>query len=195
MNKSLNSIALLGTSADPPTCGHEALLKGLLTIFPKVITWASDNPIKRHAASLSIRHKLLKALVDDINNPQLELIQDLSSPRTISTLKKASSRWPNANLVFVIGSDLTGELPHWVQVKDFLKKARIGIALREGWPLEKNHIKNIELLGGAIDFLPLEIPASSSSNFRELYKTSDIPKAILPLLINLNLYGLTASQK
>ena len=195
MNHSLNSIALLGTSADPPTCGHESLLRGLSTLFPRVITWASDNPIKQHAASLSIRHKLLKALVDDINNPQLELIQDLSSPRTITTLEKASSRWPNTNLIFVIGSDLTGELPNWFKVKDLLKKARIGIALREGWPLKRDHIKNIEILGGSIEFLPLEIPASSSSKFRELYKTSEIPKAILPLLQNLNLYGLAASHK
>ena len=41
-----NSIALFGTSADPPTLGHEALLSELTKIFPKVITWASDTLIK-----------------------------------------------------------------------------------------------------------------------------------------------------
>lgn len=195
VNNYLDSIALLGTSADPPTCGHEALLKGLLTLFPKVITWASNNPLKEHATSLETRHELLKALVEDIDNPQLEIIQGLSSPWTITTLEKATSRWPKANFVFVIGSDLAQEIPNWLQVKDLLKKARIAIAIREGWPLKQSQINKIEVLGGKIDLLPLTIPASSSSIFRENFKTSQIPKAILPLLKNQKLYGLTNSSQ
>ena len=48
-------IALLGTSADPPTLGHQALLEGLLQHFGQVATWASDNPMKRHGAALDQR--------------------------------------------------------------------------------------------------------------------------------------------
>ncbi len=44
MSKHQGTIALFGTSADPPTCGHQALLEGLVAMFPKVATWASDNP-------------------------------------------------------------------------------------------------------------------------------------------------------
>ncbi len=186
--KYFRSIALLGTSADPPTCGHEALLKGLLTIFPKVVTWASDNPIKQHSESLITRQKLLKALVEDIGSPQLEIVQELSSPWTISTIEKASSLWPNANFVFVIGSDLTDQLPTWRHAKDLLKKTRIGIAMREGWPIQKNQLKTIELLGGTVELLPLKIPKSSSSIIREQFKSSQIPKVILPILISQNLY-------
>ena len=52
MKDKINSIALFGTSADPPTLGHEALLTELTKIFPKVITWASDNPDKKHQLPL-----------------------------------------------------------------------------------------------------------------------------------------------
>ena len=52
MKSKNNSIALFGTSADPPTLGHEALLSELTKIFPKVITWASDNPEKKHQIPL-----------------------------------------------------------------------------------------------------------------------------------------------
>ncbi len=195
MKKNLGTIALLGTSADPPTCGHEALLKGLLTLFPKVITWASDNPMKNHMASLEIRYKLLQALVKDINHPQLEVIQDLSSPWTITTLKKATNRWPKANFVFVIGSDLVEQLPNWFEVKDLLKKTKIAITLREGWPLQEEQIKEIEVLGGQIDLLPLKIPGSSSSTFRKKYKISEIPQSIIPLLEQQNLYKITKTSQ
>jgi len=190
VNISHNSIALIGTSADPPTCGHEALLRGLLTMFPKVITWASNNPIKNHAAPLVIRHQLLKALVDYINAPRLEVIQELSSPWTINTIKYANNSWPEANLVFVIGSDLVEQLPTWREVTDILKEVRIAIALREGWPIKESQLKRLESLGGKIDLLPLKIPGFSSSTFRTKYNISDIPQAILPLLIKQNLYGL-----
>ena len=95
----------------------------------------------------------------------------------------------------MIGSDLAQEIPNWLQVKDLLKKARIAIAIREGWPLKQSQINKIEILGGQIDLLPLTIPASSSSIFRENFKTSQIPKSILPLLKNQNLYGLTNSSQ
>ncbi len=195
MKTSLNSIALLGTSADPPTCGHESLLKGLLDIFPQVVTWASNNPGKTHSAPLETRHQLLKALVKDINNPKLEIVQDLSSPWTISTLEKAQSRWPNSNLYFVIGSDLTQQIPTWLNVRTLLKKATIGIAIREGWPIKNRQLKDIEILGGNIDLLPLKIPASSSSTIRDNFNLSQVPKSILPLLTAHSLYGVARGHK
>ncbi|MGL6133191.1 MAG: nicotinate-nucleotide adenylyltransferase, partial [Prochlorococcaceae cyanobacterium] len=44
--RSPSTVAMLGTSADPPTRGHQALLEGLLNLYPRVATWASDNPVK-----------------------------------------------------------------------------------------------------------------------------------------------------
>ncbi len=195
MKDYINSIALLGTSADPPTNGHEALLKGLIQIFPKVVTWASNNPEKKHSMSLKTRHHLLKALVKDINNPQLDIIQNLSSPWAIKTLQKAKSLWPKSSLYFVIGSDLTNQVPTWVQSKELLKKATISIALREGWPINNTQIKEIELLGGQVDLLPLKIPESSSSTTRKNFHSSQVPQSILTLLKEYNLYGLKEGRK
>ncbi len=190
MTSSIGPIALLGTSADPPTFGHQALLKGLLTIFPKVVTWASDNPMKTHVASLENRLALLNTLVTAIANPQLQVIQNLSSPWTITTLEKASALWPDEELVFVIGSDLVMQIPNWENPKAFMKKARIGIAPRKGWPLTKLHLETLKALGGEIDILPLQIPCSASSTVRQHPKISEIPDSILPMVIEQNLYGL-----
>ncbi len=70
-----NSIDLLVKIADPPTTGHTAILIGLSKLFPTVATWASNNPEKKHRASLNQRHELLSTLVEAINLPNLQLRQ------------------------------------------------------------------------------------------------------------------------
>ncbi|NEQ41665.1 MAG: nicotinic acid mononucleotide adenylyltransferase, partial [Okeania sp. SIO3I5] len=44
----MTKIALFGTSADPPTAGHETIVRWLSQNFNKVVVWASDNPFKSH---------------------------------------------------------------------------------------------------------------------------------------------------
>ena len=185
-----NSIALFGTSADPPTLGHEALLSELTKIFPKVITWASDNPDKKHQIPLLKRTQLLRILVKKISHPKLELVQELSSPRTIHTLKKAFQLWPEASFSFVIGSDLAMQVPKWLNAKSILSKVRIAIAMRDGWPISDVQLAKIEKLGGKIEILPFKIPEASSSKFRERPQKVLVPQELVPLLLEENLYGL-----
>ena len=195
MKPRLNSIALFGTSADPPTLGHQALLRELTTIFPKVITWASDNPDKHHQIPLTKRTQLLRILVKKISHPKLELVQELSSPRTIHTLKKAFKLWPEASFSFVIGSDLTVEIPKWLNAQSILNRTKIAIAIRDGWPINDNQIEEIKKLGGEIELLPFNIPESSSSKFREKPQAGLVPSELVPTLLEENLYGLADPRK
>ena len=195
MREKKDSIALFGTSADPPTFGHEALLKELARTFPIVITWASDNPDKTHGISLRKRSHLLRTLVKEISHPQLQVVQDLSSPWTINTLIKAEKVWPNANFIFVIGSDLAKQVPKWLNAKSILQRANLGITIRDGWPINENQLKEIEKLGGKVEVLPFKIPASSSSSFRDNPQEKLIPKSIFSILLKENLYGMSANHK
>ena len=195
MKSTINSIALFGTSADPPTLGHQALLSELTKVFPKVITWASDNPEKKHQIPLIKRTQLLRILVKKISHPNLELIQELSSPRAIHTLRKALQLWPEASFTFVIGSDLTVQVPKWLNAKSILSKAKIAIAIRDGWPISDTQLEEITKLGGEIELLPFSIPKSSSSKFREKPQTGLIPSELVPTLLEENLYGLADNKK
>tara|TARA_B100001029_G_scaffold174306_1_gene174253 strand:- start:206 stop:793 length:588 start_codon:yes stop_codon:yes gene_type:complete len=195
MKTQINSIALFGTSADPPTLGHQVLLIELTKIFPKVITWASDNPDKKHQIPLFKRTELLRILVQKISNPKLELVQDLSSPRTIHTLQQALRLWPETSFSFVIGSDLAGQIPKWLNAKSVLKKAKISIAIRDGWPISSKQLEEIEQLGGEVEILPFKVPGSSSSNFREKPQEGLVPSELLPTLLEENLYGLADKRK
>jgi nicotinate-nucleotide adenylyltransferase len=193
------AIALLGTSADPPTCGHRALLEGLLSLYPLVATWASDNPLKQHGAPLQIRVQLLAALVAAIANPRLSLEQQLSSPWSIETLERAAQRWPDHELVFVVGSDLLPQIPHWRQADLLLVNVRLAVAPRQGWPLQQHDLERLRQAGAKIDLLPLQIPASASRLVRQAPKVqtperqpdlSLVPAELLPLLYRHGLYGL-----
>ena len=208
------AIALLGTSADPPTCGHRALLEGLLTLYPLVATWASDNPLKQHGAPLEIRVQLLAALVAAIANPRLSLEQQLSSPWSIETLERAAQRWPDHELVFVVGSDLLPQIPNWRQADQLLANVRLAVAPRQGWPLQQPDLERLRQAGATIELLPLHIPASASRLVRQAPGAqtpegqapggqtprgqtpkgqpdlSLVPAELLPLLYRHRLYGL-----
>lgn len=184
-------IALFGTSADPPTRGHQALLEGLLRLYPQVATWASDNPLKLHGAPLEQRSTLLGHLVAAISNPRLSHRQELSSPWAITTLERAAAYWPGRELVFVVGSDLAPQIPGWKQAQAVLERCQLAIAPRAGWPLQAGSVEALKALGGRVITLSLEVPATASSAVRQNPDPSQIPDALVPLLLKQNLYGLT----
>ena len=158
-------------------------------------TWASDNPKKQHGAPLDLRAQLLQALVKQIQDPRLEQIQELSDPFTIRTLQRAGQRWPDAELVFVVGSDLASQIPSWKQTDQWLPYCRLAIAPRQGWPLTAVAIQQLKQLGARLDQLVLSVPASASSALRERPRKDQLPESVWPLLIEHNLYGLNSSSR
>lgn len=183
-------IALFGTSADPPTHGHRALLEGLLQLYPRVATWASDNPLKQHTAPLEQRREMLAALVDSIGDPRLSLEQSLSSPWALETLARAHRRWPQRQPVFVIGSDLVAQVPRWRGASDWLPGCRLAIAPRQGWLLQEDDLQRLRQLGARPEILRLQIPASASSGVRARPALDQVPAELLPLLRRHDPYGL-----
>ena len=197
------AIALFGTSADPPTLGHRSLLEGLLALYPQVVTWASDNPHKCHGATLAQRTALLQTLVAAIDNPRLSLRQELSSPWAIETLENAGRLWPGRPLVFVVGSDLAGQIPRWKQAEAVLTACRLAIVPRCGWPIEPEVLERLRSLGARPQLLALQILATASSDLRRVLAggatnaTTDpailpLPAELQPLLLQHNPYDDTA---
>ncbi len=185
-----DAIALFGTSADPPTHGHRALLEGLLGLYPRVVTWASDNPLKQHTAPLALRTTLLKALVEAIADPRLSLEQELSSPWTIETLERARRRWPRAEPVIVIGSDLVPQVLRWRRAAEWLAQCRLAVTPRQGWPLAEEQLERLRALGARPELLTLQVPASASSRVRARLDLHQVPEELWPLLRHDDPYGL-----
>lgn len=185
-------VALFGTSADPPTVGHRAVLASLAERYPRVVTWASDNPLKHHGAPLEVRAGLLEQVVAELANPRVTLVQELSSPWAINTLDAAGRRWPQATLVLVVGSDLLPQIPRWRAAARLLPQLHLAVIPRRGWPPQADDLERLRRLGADVEILPLEISASASSLIRGLGAGSpevlaQIPEAIRPVVRRL--YG------
>jgi nicotinate-nucleotide adenylyltransferase len=162
-------IALFGTSADPPTAAHQQILEWLSDHFDQVAVWASDNPFKSHQTALQHRAAMLRLLIDDIDPPRqnLELDQNLSSPRALITVERARQRWGNADLTLVIGSDLVDQLPRWYCISDLLQQVKLLIVPRPGYPVLEGVLTRLQSLGAEVAIAELTGLPISSTAYRE----------------------------
>lgn len=160
-------IALFGTSADPPTIGHQAILKWLGNHFDQVAVWASDNPFKAHQTPLEHRQEMLRRLIQDINPSQenVAVYPELSDPKTLTTVQRARQRWSNAEFIFVIGSDLVPKLTQWYRIEAVLSQVQLLVIPRPGYPLEEQDLQQLQQKGklAIADFMG---PDMSSTAYR-----------------------------
>ncbi len=165
----MTRIALFGTSADPPTAGHQKIIKWLSQHFDKVVIWASDNPFKSHQTSLAQRSAMLSILIENIdsNKNNISLHPELSSRRTIETVEYARKKWLDAEFTLVVGSDLVKQLPSWYKIEELLQKVELLIVPRKGITTEEADLQKLRELGRKIEIASLEVPNVSSSIYRE----------------------------
>lgn len=191
------AMALFGTSADPPTIGHQAILAGLGQRYPMVATWASDNPLKRHGAPLAVRCQLLQVVVDGLRTRmsqacRLELRQDFSSRRALDTVQAARACFPTARLLFVVGVDLLPQIPDWYKASELLRCCRLAVIPRNNGPGQEQAMARLRAAGAHLEALPLHIPPVASSQIRQRPDPALVPKELLPMLAAHGLYGFTA---
>lgn len=162
-------IALFGTSADPPTLGHQAIVERLATQFDKVAVWAADNPFKSQQTPLRDRQAMLALLVEDIAKrfSNVKLYPQLAHLRTLHSVQQAQVDFPNACLILTVGSDLVDTLPTWFKASELLKQVELLIVPRPGTPITSTNLKAIKDLGGRFTLADFEGPDISSSDYRQ----------------------------
>lgn len=194
-------IALFGTSADPPTAGHQEILCWLAERYDRVAVWAADNPFKSQQTPLQHRAQMLQLLIAEIE-PQRQNIgfhQELSSHRTLETVEKAQ-QWGQVELTLVIGADLIEQLPRWYRIKDLLQQVQLLVIPRPGYGIEESDLARLRELGAKIAIADLTGLDVSSTAYRDrcdpeavtpqvkayihqqhLYKCQDAPKEKLSI--------------
>ena len=188
MKSSNQIIALFGTSADPPTIGHKLILEELSKIYSSVVTYASENPSKKHKESLFFRSLLLRTLIKELSKPEIILNQELSSPYAIDTIRKAKKIYKCNKIDFVLGSDLLEEIFHWKNIKEILQEAKLFIIPRKDYPIKSINFKGIEAFEANYQIAEFEIPKISSTMIREESEHTFLPKSLIPIVKNNNLY-------
>jgi len=182
------SIALFGTSADPPTIGHKIILEELSKIYAFTISYVSNNPQKKHIEDISIRSHLLKTLIDDLDNPKILFNQKISSQWAVESIKKCKEIYKFNNLDFVIGSDLIKDIFSWKNFDKIIKEVSFFIILREGYPVKSNTIKMLETYRVKFKISTIKTPNISSSKFRLNFNCSNLPSSLIDIVKRNNLY-------
>ena len=185
------SIALFGTSADPPTIGHKKILEELSKIYAFTISYVSNNPQKKHIEDISIRSHLLKTLIDDLDNPKILFNQKISSQWAVESIKKCKEIYKFNNLDFVIGSDLIKDIFYWKNFDKIILEVSFFIILREGYPVESNTLKMLETYKVKFKISTIKTPNISSSKFRLNFNCSNLPTSLIDIVKNNNLYEST----
>jgi len=181
------SIALFGTSADPPTIGHKKILEELSKIYVFTISYVSNNPKKKHIEDISIRSHLLKTLIDDLDNPKILFNQKISSQWAVESIKKCKEIYKFNNLDFVIGSDLIKEIFYWKNFDKITDEVSFLIISREGYPVESNTLKMLETYQVKFKISDIKIPNISSSKFRQNFNYSNLPTSLIDIVKKNNL--------
>jgi nicotinate-nucleotide adenylyltransferase len=161
------NIALFGTSADPPTIGHAAILQTLAAQFDHVAVWAANNPFKSEQTPLTVRHQMLALLIQELGGANVALHPELSDPRTWHTLERAKTIWPEANFTLVVGADLVPQLPRWYRAAELLAQVRLLIMPRRGYPIAPADRERLEAMVIGLQVATLTPPKVSSSEYRE----------------------------
>ena len=182
------SIAIFGTSADPPTIGHKKILEELSKIYAFTISYVSNNPTKSHKEDISIRSHLLKTLIEDLDNPKILFNQSLTSKWAVESIKKCKKIYEIDNLDFVIGSDLIQDIFCWKNFEKIIKEVSFFIILREGYPVESNTLKMLETYKVKFKISTIKIPKISSSKFRLNFNYSNLPTSLIEIVKKNNLY-------
>ncbi len=182
------SIALFGTSADPPTIGHKKILEELSKIYAFTISYVSNNPKKKHIEDISIRSHLLKTLIDDLDNPKILFNQKISSQWAVESIKKCKEIYKFNNLDFVIGSDLIKDIFYWKNFDKIILEVSFFIILREGYPIEANTLKMLEAYRVKFKISNIKTPNISSSKFRLNFNCSNLPSSLIDIVKKNNLY-------
>jgi nicotinate-nucleotide adenylyltransferase len=185
------NIALFGTSADPPSIGHQQILQWLDHHYDRTIVWVSDNPFKTHQASLRDRIAMMELTIAAIQAHTITIHPELSNPRTINTVEQAKQIWQDANFSLVIGGDLVPQLPTWYRSQDLLSQVNLLVVPRQGVAIDQADIDRLITMGTEVAIAPesTSIPNVSSSDYRNNGNSSVIIPTVAAYIQRESLYA------
>jgi nicotinate-nucleotide adenylyltransferase len=125
------TVAIFGGAFDPPHRGHVGLARQAKVELgvPKLLVLVSADPGHKHVAtSADARMRMARAAF-----PDDEVLID-EHPRTIDLLR-AHPEWEDP--VLVLGTDQFVAFPTWREPEEVLRRARLAVGTRPGFPQER----------------------------------------------------------
>ncbi|MDR5638598.1 MULTISPECIES: nicotinate-nucleotide adenylyltransferase [unclassified Thermosynechococcus] len=183
------TIALFGTSADPPTAAHGDILQWLSDRYDRVLVWAADNPFKGQQTPLPYRQAMLNLLVRSLNRANVEHHPELSHPYTIHSVEQVKQQWPNEPLTLVVGSDVLAKLPQWYQAEKLLAQVQLLVLQRPGVVIDPKDWQAVQPLCPQVELADYRGPAVSSTTYRQQRDEQQLLPAIAQYIQQQGLYS------
>lgn len=178
---------LFGGAFDPPHNGHVALVAGAVAQLglSRVVILVSERPGHRSViAPPDARVKLAEAAFPDCD------VELDPYPRTIDLLR--AREWPDP--VFLVGADQLRDFLAWKEPEAVLERARLGVAMRPGYPREQVEPVLRQLPDpGRVEFFEIEPVSVSGTMVRARVARGEpvdglVPPAVARLIAELGLY-------
>lgn len=171
-------LGLYGGAFDPPHRGHVELARRAKEELGlgKLIVLVSADPGHKHVETpADVRFALARAAF-----PDDDVILD-EHPRTVDTLR-AHPEWDDP--IFLIGADQFCDFPSWKDPDEVLRRTRLAVATRPGFPRERLQ-SVLERLDdpGRVLFFEIEPTPLASREMRERLENGedvgdDLPSAV-----------------
>ncbi|MEL6928470.1 MAG: nicotinate-nucleotide adenylyltransferase [Cyanobacteria bacterium J06600_6] len=188
----MEKIALFGTSADPPTIGHQTILHWLSQHYDRVVVWASDNPFKQHQTPLKYRTEMLQQGVTDLKLNNISLHPELSDRFTFITVRRAREKWgQEVEFSLIIGSDILPQIHNWYCIEELLAQVKVLIVPRSGYTIKTQDLADFADLGGEYAIASLNAPKVSSSTYRLQKDRRLVTPSVRDYIYRHNLYGVS----
>ena len=178
-------IFLYGGSFDPVHLGHEKIINNSLSSCDKLfIIPANKSPHKKNNPEASSLHRYSMLSLLYKTNKKIVLSKyeidkdDLSF--TFNTIEYIKSKYKDAEITFILGSDLIKTLPDWYNIEKIQREVSFLIYNRNGFKekLSKNfNLKYIQNFNENI----------SSTNLKQLLQKGEfisVKKMLSPLIYN-----------
>jgi nicotinate-nucleotide adenylyltransferase len=172
-------IGLLGGTFDPIHNGHIAIAKTAIQQLKldKLLLIPAGNPWQKSEFSDS-KHRLemVKKAGNDLENVEvLDIEVNKTGPTyTFETLQELHKKYPNSELILILGSDAIAGFDTWKEPNLVKTLARIYVVQRAGDFTQDWHFDRIQMP-------PIEI---SSTEIREKVKNKDSISELVPKLVN-----------
>ncbi len=174
-------MGVFGGSFDPPHVGHAIVAKDLLEqlqLDRLLVIPAGVPPHRSVALPASVRLDLTRKLFHDLAPIEVsDLEQTLLKPSyTIDTLRVLVSRFPDSQLVLIMGTDQFSVLDTWKDFEKLPELAEIAVMRRGGdEPTRSTGTAEIEYI--VVDVMRIDI---SSSQVRQRLREGRSIRSLVP---------------
>lgn len=191
---------LFGGTFDPPHNGHMELLRGAMAAARPdlVVVEPAFIPPHKHASTTpaGIRLALCQCFLEAGGPVLLDDTEILRGGKsyTLDTIDEMHRRYPDAELLFSMGSDMLLSFRQWHGYRELLRKMTLVVHSRREEDVGPLRVfaRSLEEEGGRVRFAPARILEISSTELREKARRGETLHGLVPACVEtmIHHYGL-----